>query len=195
MTGRRWRHDNWRWVFSLAANLFAVLALFCLPGMAHAAADPALTLEPDRGSCTAQLVIQGANFPPGQVIHLTARAGRNDVVIQFASSTVAADGTFTLQVDGQDIEPSCRASSGPLVPDGAVYTILGTRDDPQRTVLARATFTLTTSATRPPGLPNTGAGGTQAHTLLPVGSLVASGLLVAVGAALLRAARLRRRAR
>lgn len=150
---------------ALLAGLCALVV--ALAPLERVEAAPLLTVEPDRASCADRVFIRGTNFPPGQVVNLTARAGRSDVVIRFASLPVTVDGTFVLQMDLQRIEPACGVSGGPQVTDGTPYTILATTDDRQSTALASATFILTTSSTPLPGLPNTGSDAQPQFSLEP----------------------------
>lgn len=160
-----------------ALILLAVLATLCLPRAVGAAAS--LSLTPARVSCTGRVTVQGAGLTPGQTVALTARATTppSGNGLQFATPTVADDGTFRLDLTVSAIMPACLTATPPMA--GTAYTIYLTTDSSGRAenaLLATAVLTLDTAAT--PGLPNTGAGGER--TLARAGNVGL--ILLALGA-------------
>lgn len=157
---------------------------------------PTLVVEPDRGPCATELTIRGAGFfPLGQVITLTARAGRDDPPLRFASPTVGADGAFELRAAALSLTPACRDGDGPREGEEIRYTILAVIGDGQRAFPeASASFILTGAPAPLPGLPNTGGGGAALRAPLLGGWLVAVGGAALLGG-MLGCARVRRRAR
>ncbi len=109
MTVQWARCGRFRQLLTLTAGLFAVAASFWLPAVARAAADPALTLTPDHGSCDTEVALWGTGFPPGQEFAIFARRTRpdSDLAIPAGTLTVAADGTFALNVRMRNVTPGC----------------------------------------------------------------------------------------
>lgn len=195
MTRRHWQRDSDRWAFRVSICLAAGVALLW-PGSVLGAIGsqaPALTLEPERGPCATELVVRGANFPPGETIALTSRAGREDIVFQLATPLVATDGTFAVRVALWQMEPTCRFPRERRVAGENLYTILATvGGDRPGTVLARATFTLTEAAESLPGLPNTGGGGLAGQPWPPAWGASLAVLLAALGGVFMARPRPRR---
>lgn len=194
MTRRIYDHRIWQAIVR-GTCFMAVVALLWPGGTVGAAQVPVLTLEPDRGSCTTILIIRGASFPPGQVVELTSRAGRTNVVRLLARPVVAPDGTFVVRAEMWQLEATCRRiPPQQRIADGTPYTILASvGGDRPGTVLARAIFTFTEDSAALPGLPNTGGGGAL-HRAPPGNWLVAMGAAALLGG-MLGCARVRRRAR
>ncbi len=195
MTGHRVRRDVERWALALTTFLLVSIGALLPPQAVQAA--PTLTLTPNRGFCAhppTSINVRGTDFPPGQVLEIynfdEPTPFRPAIGVRVGVTTVGADGTFSIEVP----LPNC----GPGTREGYRYTIAAYRQEDRgqgiAAALATATFTVSSSPAPPPGLPNTGGGGTQARVLSP-GLLVVGGLLAAAGATLLRPVRLRRRAR
>lgn len=168
-----------RQTLSLTMCLLAVVMALEPLGVARAA-DPVLTLEPDHGPCTSRVVVRGAAFPPGQAIQLsvgqTAPPNHQGVILR--RPMVAADGTFAVEFEMRLIAGPC--VPGQAVPDGTQFTFYAEADNgiPSRsTLLAMTVFTVSSSPTPLPGLPNTGDGGGQ-DRMLPISSLIAGGLVI-----------------
>ena len=170
-------------------------ASFWLPGVAHAAADPVLTLTPDHGSCDTEVALRGTGFPPGQELGIVARRTRpdSDFAITAATPTVAADGTFAVSGRMRNVTPGCPGGRAPDAGTEITFYVVTREIDGRGTTLASVVFTA--SSPSPPGLPNTGGGGAQAPAPHPGGLLVGGALLVATGGVALGGARLRRRVR
>lgn len=176
-----------RWQGLILSICLLALALAYGPRVARAAV-PTLALMPDRGPCTTQIMLKGSDFSAGQVVNLTAGVEGSNQAVRFASPTVAADGTFTLQVDMRRIEGGCGVNGVLQLPEGTRYRIIATTDEQLPQLLATAFFTLASSSSSTPGLPNTGGGGTARDERPWMGGL---GLLLL--ATLGRTAMLRRR--
>ncbi len=194
MLARRLRRPALAHPLALAACLLMAMAAAWPLATAHAAADPTLTLDPDRASCTDRIVVRGRNFPPGQAIALIAflpGGGRAGVI---GRATVPADGTFTIGVEVREFAGPCAGETA--LPNGTRFIINAVIDQGSSLggPLATTTFTLASSSPRPPGLPNTG-GGAQGRTAPPTAPLAAAGVLAALGGCLLGYGRHRRRAR
>lgn len=158
------------------AGLYLLTILLC-PAATSRAATPALSLAPDRGPCTSRVTIRGSDLPPGQAVALSARqtSPPTHQGLAFATTTVAADGSFTLDADMGPLINGCTVGQPP--PAGTQYTIFAA-DDTGRggsgNVLATAIFTVSASPV-PPGLPNTGGGGARSVSqlwLLGLGAFV-----------------------
>jgi hypothetical protein len=187
MNSIRRRVDTIRWVGRIAIIALAVSALIWRPQMVLAA--PTLTITPPSGPCASQVVLSGAGFDPGIRVGLVARATAppSGQAIEFATQTVAADGTFRLTTAVESIVPACRATPPPA--NGTVYTIYVSTPPladktgaGQEVTLATATFTLGVTT---PGLPNTGGGGVRLTGGQPTSAAFLLGallVLVAVGA-------------
>lgn len=154
----------------------------------RAAVQPALTLEPHHGPCAVPnplLAVRGAYFSPGQAITLLIRTLPTNSATETATTTVAADGTFAVQVQLFDCGPTTR--------DGTQYYIYvrpAARGSTE--VLASAIFTKSSSPSPPPGLPNTGGGSARIAAAPPRSLLGAGGLVILLGGVLLYAGRVRR---
>ncbi len=112
MLARRLRRPALAHPLALAACLLMAMAAAWPLATAHAAADPTLTLDPDRASCTDRIVVRGRNFPPGQAIALIAflpGGGRAGVI---GRATVPADGTFTIGVEVREFAGPCAGRQG-----------------------------------------------------------------------------------
>lgn len=168
MTTRRlWHHRPWRRL-ALAAVVWAALIAQGALAAVPVAAEPVVSLGPDRGPCATRATLRGTGFPPGQPIRLTvATEPRSGRAFGLRPPAVGADGAFALEVDMAIYAGPCRPGSG--VPVGTRFIFLVETDEgsPSRlgTLLATAVFTVTASpAASPtpappmPGLPNTGGG-------------------------------------
>ena len=103
--GRRrvWRHCPWRFLVSAACLVTLVAAGTAWGTPAQAAADPVLTLEPERGPCDvpAPIVIaRGSNFPPGRTISLMVwrQFPFSDSGAEGATVVAGADGAFVTEL-------------------------------------------------------------------------------------------------
>ena len=103
---------------------------------------PTLTLEPDRGPCTAEgpaIVARGRNFPPATSFFLYV--GSEARLTTDGRQLVGADGTFAV--------PVRLVGCGPATPDGVPFRVivpwLQHAVDPRRE-LASATFTVVAAA-------------------------------------------------
>lgn len=186
MSAKRRPNSLRRWTLILAGCLIAVT--MAMSSLGTVSATPTLTLTPDRGLCASRVLIEGTGLPPGQTLGLTARANASDLLVEFATPTVGADGSFVIDVDMSRAIPGCLIQPPPA---GTQYVIfLGTDPlvfkgaRPGARLLATATFTVTAAASpaTPPGLPNTGGGGTVAPWLLAslLGDAGLAGLLAYV---------------
>lgn len=160
------------------------------------AAEPILTLEPDHAPCASRVVMRGTSFPPGQAIQLGAiqTTPPNHQGVIFARTTVAVDGTFIVEAEMRLIVGPC--VSGQAASDETQFTIYAGTDEgnPGRsTFLATATFTVSSSSTPIPDLPNTGGGGAQIQALPPLVLPVSGGLIAVLGGVGLHYVQRRRR--
>ncbi len=198
MTGFHWaRRGVGHWALVPTVCLLAVAAALWPLGAAQAA--PILTVEPERGPCPVlnpPIVVRGSGFRPGMMIKLLSRRATDGPLVpqpRFGETSVAADGTFSVQ--GQLF------GCAPGMPDGTQFVIEAV--DPvvppgaaRPPVVATATFTVSSSSTSPPsppGLPNTGGGGARPWTPQSGGLLGGAFLLAAT--VLLCSTRPRRRVR
>jgi hypothetical protein len=186
-----------RLVRHLAIIALVLLAVGWHPRVARAAAT--LTITPASSPCTGQVILEGKGFAPGIRVGLVARQTpqRGDAFVEFATQTVAADGTFRMTAAMGTIVPTCQMETA-----GTVYTVYvitppladKTGTGPEETL---ATATVTVGAGTP-GLPNTGSGG-GAHLVggaINAAALALGGLLMLVaGAAALAGRRSRQEPR
>ncbi len=190
-----------RLLVALVCTLLLSIGLVA-PATVGADADaPTLTLTPDRGPCDGNnraAVARGANFPAGRTILLIHQRVEpfSDQGGEAGRAVVAPDGTFTTDLR--------LALCGPGEVEGARFSVTAQTVDGRDTgpVLARATFTKSTTAGgtsgaggagtsgTTPSLPNTGDGGAAARAQSGVGI---PALAVALLALLTAAATLRRR--
>lgn len=151
--GRIWAS---RWIVALSA-LIALFALTASSGRVSAVA-PTLTVDPDHGPCSAQVIAREQGFAPGE--QLTIVAGRVGPVPSHVSAEVA---TLVVPADGARIRVTVSRRDprlgGPLPGPG--------------NLLAEAFFV---AVGTPSGLPNTG-GGAASRLENPVGPVLALGLL------------------
>ncbi len=192
---RLWCHILGR-LLTLAACLLIVLAATWPTEPVRADADPTLTLDPDRASCTDRIVVRGRDFLPGQALTLIAFWPGGGNATPIGRATVPSDGTFAIEVEVREFAGSCEGETA--LRDGTRFIINAVIDQGPSLggPLSTATFTLSSASAAspsPPGLPNTGGGGTWVRTPSPAGPLVVSGFLAVAGAALLGGARCRRR--
>lgn len=100
------------------------------------------------------ILARGRNFTPGQEISITSRLGQpGGQLFGDNRATVAADGTFAVQIR--------LFGCGPTTRDGTQHTVLARPYGSRATSadsLAQATFTVSSTATAIPTLPNTGGG-------------------------------------
>jgi hypothetical protein len=157
----------------LSACLLAILAVWQPPGVRGTAAAPMLTLEPDRGPCNfpnPQTMVRGKDFPPEIAIVIHAGRIRDGLVIPtIARAVIADDGTFAVAVP-------LRGVCYPNESDGSQFAIIAAEDvTPSRggPPLASAIFSVGSSASSSPALPNTGGGGGQVQAVWPSGLLAA----------------------
>ncbi len=144
-----WWHGRWRILVSAAC----LVALVATAGTAwstpaRAAADPLLTLEPERGACDVPaptITARGSNFPPGRTISLMVwrQFPFSDVGAEATTVVVGADGTFATELRLVGCEP------GDI--NGARFRVTAqTREGRDfGPVLASAIFTLTASPSGP----------------------------------------------
>lgn len=145
----------------LLACLIVVAGMWPL-GIVRAVAAPVLTLEPDTAPCddrTPGIIVRGQHFPPAQEITLTAFPMRANNGVQFASTTVAADGTFAFAVELRLLGIPCGVSGSPPIPPGSQYRISATialAPPARATPLATTLFTVAAPSPArvptPPGL-------------------------------------------
>ncbi len=131
---------------SLFLLIFLALLLLLPPYVAARDDGPSLALAPIQGTCATPIVARGTNFTRGTEVIFTAVQSRppSNVGAQFGRTTVATDGTFTVDIPRPVVIAGC--SGGAPAPAGAQYTISAERVTPQTGdaggVLASATFTV-----------------------------------------------------
>jgi hypothetical protein len=141
--------------------------------------QPTLIVTPEPGSCNSRFVARAEHFPPGASVSLIIRLVQAiPDNLPTLSGTVAPDGTFTIEI------PPFAIACLPGQPQGPErrYEVIARLDfqaGSAGTVLASATFTVTSPSSPPPGLPNTGGGG-QARIPPSLWLLAIGWLLVAL---------------
>lgn len=163
---------------------------------AQAAAQPILTITPERGSCSSQFVAQGQQFPPGEAVTLVVRPtppARSDN-FPTLSGTAAADGTLTIEIPLFAIYCLPNQPQPPGERGYEVLAVIGFEGVQPGTTVATATFTVAPPSSSLPGLPNTGSGA-QGQVLLPIGPLITGGLVAVLSSVALCYLHRQRRAR
>ena len=172
-------------VITLASPLLALLAL-ALP--VSALATGKLAVSPTSGPVGTVFTVTGVGFIGNATVDITvtksvpnAAGGRGDVAVLKKQVIAGPDGSFRLPID-----------SAQFTADECLVSAL--QEGGQGSPLALAAkFTVTSRGL--PGVPNTGAGGTQVRTLRPFGLFVAGALLAALGSVALGHVRFQRRGR
>lgn len=150
---RRPRQSIWR-ALCRTICILTLAAVLGPPGPARAA-EPTLTIEPDRAPCGERVIVRGSNFAPGQAItfssvQVAVRGGFGGVA---GIPVVPDDGAFAFELNTRRLGLFCGPSGPPATPDGAQFRLFagidtgrGSGDEPR---LADALFTVD-SSTAPP---------------------------------------------
>jgi hypothetical protein len=173
---RRFHRHEMRRALALFACLLAIVALPGQPESARAAAEPTLTIEPERGACGSPVIVRGSNFTPGQKVRfLSALVGvRDGTTGNVNVPVVPDDGAFAFEVNTGRF---CSFGYLPPVADGTqlrLSAVLDTRPGGSPIPLAEALFTIDSLTTPSPDAP----GANPSLTLDPEGGLCTDRVVV-----------------
>jgi DNA-binding beta-propeller fold protein YncE len=113
-------------------------------GVGPGPAEPALMLGPDRGTCETSVHGLGTGFAPFSEVTLLAGPAAGTAAVPIARTAVAADGTFGIDLQPEDLVVDCAGLEITL--NGAAFEVVARAGDDTS---ATAMFTLYSAARAP----------------------------------------------